>query len=62
MNQLQLRLIKFLQDDLNIPATSIKLALRHDKQDMSQLPMVLWSYGLITLQQLDKVFDWLETA
>ena len=62
MNQLHLRLIKFLQEDLDIPATSIKLVLRNHKQEMNQLPMILWSYGLITLQQLDLVFDWLETA
>ena len=62
MNQLHLRLIRFLQDDLDIPATSIKLVLRNHKQEMNQLPMILWSYGLITLQQLDLVFDWLETA
>lgn len=62
MNQLQLRLIEFLQKDLGIPATSIKLALHQQKHDVGQLPMILWGFGLITLQQLDKVFDWLETA
>lgn len=62
MNQRSSRLIKFLQEELAIPATSIKLALRHHKQDISQLPMILWGYGLITLPQLDLVFDWLETA
>jgi Protein of unknown function (DUF2949) len=24
--------------------------------------MVLWQYGLVTLEQLDKIFDWLATA
>lgn len=62
MNQRSSRLIQFLKEDLSIPATSIRLALRHHKQDISQLPIVLWNYGLITLQQLDLVFDWLETA
>ena len=57
-----IRLIKFLEHELAIPTTSIRLALRHHQQDVSQLPIVLWSYGLITLQQLDQVFDWLETA
>jgi Protein of unknown function (DUF2949) len=60
VNQRSSKLIQFLQEELAIPATSIKLALRHHQQDVGQLPMVLWGYGLITLQQLDLVFDWLE--
>ncbi|NJO43563.1 MAG: DUF2949 domain-containing protein [Cyanobacteria bacterium CRU_2_1] len=56
------RLIQFLQDDLAIPADAIAVALRHPEQSPSLLPMILWQYGLITIDQLDKVFDWLETA
>ncbi|CAA9283859.1 hypothetical protein AVDCRST_MAG92-3740, partial [uncultured Coleofasciculus sp.] len=26
------------------------------------LPITLWQYGLITLVQLDQVFDWLYTS
>jgi len=26
------------------------------------LPMLLWQYGLVTIEQLDRIFDWLETA
>jgi hypothetical protein len=62
VNQRSSKLIQFLQEDLAVPATSIKLALRHHKQDVGQLPMILWGYGLITLQQLDLVFDWLESV
>ena len=63
MNQpIQIKLIQFLQEELAIPANSIVLAMRHHRQDTSQLPMILWQYGLITLQQLDRIFDWLETA
>ena len=61
MNQRSQKLIRFLQEELAIPTTSIELALRR-QQDVSNLPMVLWNYGLISLQQLDRVFDWLETT
>ncbi|CCQ69746.1 hypothetical protein CWATWH0402_183 [Crocosphaera watsonii WH 0402] len=27
---------------------------------MGSLPMVLWQYGLIDLQQLDEVLDWID--
>ena len=54
------RLIDFLQSELAIPANSIATALRHPEQNASLLPMILWQYGLITLEQLNQVFDWME--
>ncbi|EKQ69215.1 Protein of unknown function (DUF2949) [Leptolyngbyaceae cyanobacterium JSC-12] len=56
------RLIRFLQEDLAISASSIAIALRHSEQDPGPLPMILWQYGLITLEQLDRIYDWLENA
>ncbi|ASC73853.1 hypothetical protein XM38_048270 [Halomicronema hongdechloris C2206] len=55
-------LIQFLQEELSISSSSIQVALRHCEQDPGPLPMVLWQYGLITLEQLEKVYDWMETA
>ncbi|MDJ1183986.1 DUF2949 domain-containing protein [Roseofilum casamattae] len=52
-------LIQFLQQDLNLPATSIHLALRHHDSSPNLLPMTLWQYGLVTLEQLDKIYNWL---
>lgn len=54
--------IQFLQEDLSISAASIDMATRHREQDPGPLPMILWQYGLITLEQLDLIYDWLETA
>lgn len=54
--------IRFLQDELAISPSSIVIALRHSKNDPGPLPMILWQYGLISLEQLDRIFDWLETA
>lgn len=56
------RLVRFLQEDLAISAASIAVALRHSKQDPGPLPMILWQYGLITIEQLDQIYDWLETV
>jgi len=53
-------LIQFLQDDLAISQDSINVALRHCEQDPGPLPMVLWQYGLITLEQLERIYDWME--
>ncbi len=57
------RLIQFLQEELAIPERSIAIALRHQQESTPNLlPMILWQYGLITLEDLDKIFDWMETA
>lgn len=56
------KLICFLRDELAIPSTSIDLAVRHHPETANLLPMILWQYGLVTLEQLDRIFDWLETA
>lgn len=56
------RFIRFLQDELALSSASIAMALRQREQDHGPLPMILWQYGLITLDQLDRIFDWLETA
>lgn len=58
----QAKLVQFLREELAIPAAAIALAERQQDYPSSHLPMVLWQYGLITLEQLDRVFDWLETA
>ncbi len=54
------QLLSFLQEDLAIPATDVQLALRHPEQTPNLLPMILWQYGLVTLNQLDQIFDWLQ--
>ena len=57
----QTQLIRFLQEDLAVPTDSLDIALRHQEY-RGQLPMILWRYGLVTLDQLDQIFDWLEAA
>ncbi len=56
------RLLQFLQEDLRVPSESIQIALRQEERTPNLFPMVLWQYGLITLEQLDKIFDWLAAA
>ncbi len=54
------QLIDFLQQELAIPLDSIAIAQRTMEQNFGPLPMVLWQYGLITLEQLDRLYDWLD--
>lgn len=54
------RLVNFLHEELNIPIEAITIGLRHCGEDPSLLPMILWQYGLVTLEQLNSIWDWLE--
>ncbi|MEM9153028.1 MAG: DUF2949 domain-containing protein [Cyanobacteria bacterium P01_F01_bin.3] len=56
------KLIRFLQDEMAVPQAAIKAALQHCQRDPAPLPMVLWQQGVLTLQQLERIFDWMEMA
>ena len=59
---MQFKLISFLKEELKIPETYVKLALRQIPQTPEQLPMMLWQYGLISLEQLELIWDWQQAA
>lgn len=50
--------INFLQTELAISPASIGVMLRHRESDFAPLPMILWQYGLVSLDQLTQIFDW----
>jgi hypothetical protein len=56
------KLINFLTNELAIPSDSIDLAIRQHPDSPNLLPMTLWQYGLVTLDQLNQILDWLETV
>ena len=53
-------IINFLCHDLNLPNDSVQLALKQTQSARGTLPMVLWQYGLVTLPQLDQIFELFE--
>ena len=59
-NDLQTPLLEYLRHKLAIPADALKMAVKFTEASMGSLPMVLWQYGLIDLQQLDQVLDWID--
>jgi Protein of unknown function (DUF2949) len=54
------QLIEFLQQELSISAEEIGLVIRRQETPLRQLPIQLWQSGLMTIQQLEQVFDWQE--
>lgn len=55
------RFIRFLKEELALSTDSIAIAERQYERSPSPLPMILWQYGLVTLEQLDRIFDWMES-
>jgi len=54
------RLLEFLKVHLALPTSSIELGLRQSGEAPNLLPMVLYQYGLVSAQELEQIFDWLE--
>ncbi len=53
-------LIQYLQRDLGLSDAAIASVTRNQQPTVTQLPIVLWNYGLISLSQLEHIFDWIE--
>ena len=51
-------LLHFLQRRLGLSPSAIELGQRQAELEQAPLPIVLWSFGLLSLQQLEDVFDW----
>jgi hypothetical protein len=59
INSIDKKLLQFLQKELALSTADIAVATRHPEFNHGPLPMLLWQYGLVDLQQLDRIFDWL---
>ena len=51
-------LLHFLQRRLGLSPSALELGQRQAELEQAPLPIVLWSFGLLSLQQLQDVFDW----
>ena len=56
------KFIRFLTEELSLSTDSIAVVERTFQQNPGPLPMILWQYGLVTLEELDRIYDWLETG
>ena len=53
-------LCNFIIDKLGISQEAIELGIKRSCLENSPLPIVMWSYGLITLSQLKIILLWLK--
>ena len=51
-------LLRQLRQELGLSDNALSLGLRQAELEQAPLPVVLWRFGLISLEQLDQVFGW----
>ena len=53
-------LCNFIVDKLGISQSALELGIKRCSLENSPLPIVMWSYGLITISQLNIILLWLK--
>lgn len=51
-------LLRRLRQELGLSESALGLGLRQADLEQAPLPVVLWRFGLINLEQLDQLFAW----
>jgi hypothetical protein len=52
-------MINYLINELGLDESSIELGLKLSIKNKSPLPILLWSYGMLTIEELDKLYSFL---
>ena len=60
INPPSVELCDFIIDKLGISQSALELGVKKSLFENSPLPIVMWSYGLITLSQLNTILLWLK--
>ena len=58
-NNLSKKMIFFLLDEIGLEHSTIELGLKLSKRRNTPLPILLWSYGMLTIDELDKLYSFL---
>ena len=53
------KIISFLIDEIGLEESSIELGLKLSIKKNIPLPILLWNYGLLTIEELDKFYSFL---
>ena len=54
------QLCNFIIDKLGINQSALELGVKRSYLENTPLPIVMWSYGLITISQLQIILLWLK--
>ena len=51
-------LLRFLRHQLGLSESALAMGIRQSEVEQAPLPVVLWRFGLINLEQFEQVLDW----
>ena len=52
-------MIFFLFDEVGLEESSIELGIKLSIKNNTPLPILLWSHGMLTIEELDKLYSFL---
>ena len=52
-------MIIFLLNEVGLEESSIELGIKLSIKNNTPLPILLWSYGMLTIEELDKLYSFL---
>ena len=52
-------MIIYLFNELGLEEASIELGIKLSIKNNTPLPVLLWSYGMLTIEELDKLYSFL---
>ena len=58
-NYFSREMIIYLINVLRLDESTIELGIKLSKKNNTPLPILLWSYGMLTIEELDKLYSFL---
>ena len=58
-NYLYKEMLIYLLNEIGLEESSIELGLKLSIRNNTSLPILLWSYGMLTIEELDKLYSFL---
>ena len=58
-NNVSKDMIFYLLNKIGLDESSIELGLKLSIKNKAQLPILLWSYGMLTIDELDELYSFL---
>ena len=58
-NYVSREMIIYLFNNVGLDESSIELGIKLSLKNNTPLPILLWSYGMLTIEELDKLYSFL---
>ena len=58
-NYLSREMLIYLLNEIGLEESSIEFGLKLSIKNKTTLPIFLWSYGMLTIEELDKLYSFL---